>query len=165
MVRLPAGLDPAEEEPLIARLVDRVTGAEQAAARGGDAQLQRRAEVLADRYLDGVRASSVRWSGRMRRRWGSCTPATGEIRIARTLAAAPDRVLDHVLLHELAHLRVPDHSAAFHELLDRWPHRRWAEGWLAGYRAGQVAAGVEPEVAGGGEPEVAGGGEPEVAGG
>ena len=151
MVRLPAGLPAAEEEQLIVRLVGRVTGATQAAARGGDAQLQRRADALADRYLDGVRATSVRWSGRMRRRWGSCTPATGEIRIARTLASAPDRVLDHVLLHELVHLQVPDHSTAFHDLLDRWPHRGWAEGWLAGFRAGQVAAGTE--VAGDDEPE------------
>jgi hypothetical protein len=142
VLRLPAGLPEAEEEQLIVRLVDRTTGTTLAAARGGDAALEARAAELADRHLDGVRATSVRWSGRMRRRHGSCTPATGAIRISRLLAGAPDHVLDHVLLHELAHLRVADHSQTFQELLDRDPHRARAEGWLAGYAAGRLAAGV-----------------------
>lgn len=149
VVRLPAGLPAAEEEQLVARLVSRTTGAHRAAARGGDAALQARADALADAHLDGVRATSVRWSGRMRRRHGSCTPATGAIRISRALATAPDAVLDHVLLHELAHLQVPDHSPAFHALLARGPDPAWARGWLAGYAAGRLAAGADETPDGG----------------
>jgi len=73
VVRLPAGLPPAEEERLIDGLVRKVTGRLHAAAAGGDAGLARRAQELADRYLDGVRPSSVVWSARMERRYGSCT--------------------------------------------------------------------------------------------
>jgi hypothetical protein len=142
VVRLPAGLAAAEEERLIERLVRRVTGAERADRIGGDAALERRAHELADRYLDGVRPSSVRWSGRMGRRYGSCTPADGSIRISRDVAGLPTFVRDYVLLHELAHLLVDDHSAAFHALLARYPERDRARGYLEGYAAGHLAAGT-----------------------
>lgn len=142
VVRLPLGLPRAEEERLIAGLVGKVTGAARAGSRNSDATLERRAAVLADRYLDGIRATSVSWSSRMRRRYGSCTPAEGTIRISRELATAPSYVLDHVLLHELAHLVVPGHGPAFHELLDRHPQTPRATGWLEGYAAGRLAAGT-----------------------
>jgi predicted metal-dependent hydrolase len=147
VVRLPAGLPSAEEERLVTSLVRKVTGASRARARGGDAALERRAGELADRYLDGVRARSVRWSGRMQRRFGSCTPAEGTIRISRELASAPAYVLDHVLVHELAHLQVPGHGAAFHALVERHPHAARATGWLEGYTAGRLAA-ATPEAGG-----------------
>jgi hypothetical protein len=143
VVRLPAGLPPTEEEHLIAGLVGKVTGASRAAARGGDAALLTRAAELADAYVDGVRPTAVTWSGRMRRRHGSCTPATGAIRISRQLAAAPAYVLDHVLVHELAHLVVADHSDAFRAILARHPHGERADGWLAGFAAGQLAAAAD----------------------
>ena len=54
----------------------------------------------------------------MRRRWGSCTPSEGTIRISRSLASFPDWVLDYVLVHELAHLREPSHSERFVAILD-----------------------------------------------
>ncbi|WP_157041523.1 M48 family metallopeptidase [Nitriliruptor alkaliphilus] len=147
VVRLPAGLPHAEEERLVTDLVRKVTGATRAAARGGDAGLERRAATLADRYLDGVRASSVRWSARMQRRYGSCTPADGSIRISRELARAPAYVLDHVLVHELAHLQEAGHGPRFHALVARHPHADRATGWLEGYSAGRLAdrAGHEPE--------------------
>lgn len=141
VVRLPLGIPADEEERLIASLVRKVSGADRAAARGGDEALERRAAQLADRYLDGVRPTSVRWSTRMRRRYGSCTPADGSIRISQQLATAPAYVLDHVLVHELAHLRVPGHGAPFHALLERHPESARARGWLEGFTAGQLAAG------------------------
>lgn len=64
----------------------------------------------------GVRATA--WQLRpMSSRWGSCTPATGRIRLATRLAAYPAECLDYVVAHELAHLVEPSHNARFHELL------------------------------------------------
>ncbi len=143
VVRLPAGLPADEEERIVAGLVRKVTGASRAAARGGDAALERRAAELADRYLDGVRPSSVRWSGRMQRRYGSCSPTARTIRISRELASAPTYVLDHVLVHELAHLVVADHGPRFHELVARHPDAARATGWLEGYTAGRLAASAD----------------------
>jgi predicted metal-dependent hydrolase len=147
VVRLPAGLDPREEERLMRRVVDAVVGRSAAESLGGDDELRRRAERLADRFLDGVRPTSVRWSTRMRRLYGSCSPGRGDIRISARLATAPRYVLDAVLVHELAHLVHPDHSAAFHRLVARYPDADRARGWLEGFAAGQLAAGRDqPDV-------------------
>ncbi len=147
VLRLPAGIEVAEEELLIERLVAKVTGRTRAERMGGDAALAARAEVLADHYLDGVRPTEVRWSGRMEQRVGSCSSGSGRIRISRHLASMPRYVLDHVLVHELAHLLVPDHSPAFHELVARHPDTERAKGFLEGFTAGQLAAGIpEPDV-------------------
>ena len=54
----------------------------------------------------------------MKTRWGSCTPKTGAIRIARELAAYPVECLDMVVAHELVHLLEPSHNQRFHALLD-----------------------------------------------
>lgn len=54
----------------------------------------------------------------MTTRWGTCNTRTGKIWINLQLAKKPYECLDYVLLHELAHLRVKDHSAAFIAILD-----------------------------------------------
>lgn len=65
----------------------------------------------------GVHAS--RWSiRRMKTRWGSCTPASGAIRINARLAAYPPACLEFVVAHELVHLMEPNHGQRFHMLLD-----------------------------------------------
>lgn len=61
----------------------------------------------------------------MKTRWGSCTPKTGAIRIARELAAYPVECLDMVVAHELVHLLEPSHNHRFHALLDTYcPNNR-----------------------------------------
>ncbi|MDP8931436.1 MAG: M48 family metallopeptidase [Actinomycetota bacterium] len=132
VVQLPAGLPAAEERRLVERLVGRVTGAARVAAAGGDAELTARADALADRFLGGARAQAVRWSRRMQRRHGSCTPEDGTIRISCRLAGYPGYVLDYVLVHELAHLQEPNHSPAFWELVASYPQAERARGFLEG---------------------------------
>lgn len=134
VVQLPAGLTPPEEERLIRQLVKRVTGRQRAESLGGDAALARRAAQLADRYLDGVHPASIRWVDNMRRRFASCTPADGSIRVSREVAAFPAYVRDYLLVHELAHLRVPDHRADFDALVARYPQAERARGFLEGVR-------------------------------
>ena len=61
----------------------------------------------------------------MKTRWGSCTPKTATIRIARELAAYPIECLDMVVAHELVHLLEPSHNQRFHALLDTYcPNNR-----------------------------------------
>lgn len=56
----------------------------------------------------------------MTSRWGSCTTNTGRIRFSLRLAERPTQCLDYVLLHELAHLKVPNHGPEFKALLDSY---------------------------------------------
>ncbi|MFD2761637.1 M48 family metallopeptidase [Lentibacillus juripiscarius] len=46
------------------------------------------------------------------KRWGTCTP-DGDIYINWRLIMAPANVFEYVIVHELAHLKVQDHSPAF----------------------------------------------------
>ena len=101
-----------------------------------DAHLEERAEVLGDRYLDGIRPSSIRWSTTQIKRWGSCTLLTREIRISERLRVVPSWVLDAVIAHELAHLIEPNHSPRFKELENRYPRKREADTFLDGYSLG-----------------------------
>ena len=72
----------------------------------------------------GIAASRVSVRS-MKTRWGSCTPKTGAIRIARELAAYPVECLDMVVAHELVHLLEPSHNQRFHALLDTYcPNNR-----------------------------------------
>ena len=50
--------------------------------------------------------------------WGSCS-ARGNINLNLNLVRLPEPVCDYVLLHELAHLRHPDHGPGFHALLEK----------------------------------------------
>ena len=90
--------------------------------------LPARANALSRRY-DLARAREIRWE-EMTTRWGSCTIGTATIRISTRLAGFPDWVLDYVIVHELAHLEVPDHSASFWKVVDRYPKAERARGYL-----------------------------------
>jgi predicted metal-dependent hydrolase len=138
VVLLPARMSRREEAHWVATMIDRL---ERRARRTvpGDEELGRRARLLARRYLEGaVQARSVRWVGNMRARYGSCTPEDGSIRLSDRLAAWPPWVRDYVLVHELAHLAVPDHSPAFWRLVDRYPLAERARGFL-------IAKGMEDD--------------------
>lgn len=53
-----------------------------------------------------------------RTRWGSCS-ADGEIRLSWRLLQAHRHVIDYVVAHEVAHLRVLSHSTRFWRLVER----------------------------------------------
>ena len=125
LVRVPAAMTAADEARWVEELVRRI----ERRHRSGAVDLAERAAALARRH--GLPApTDIRWSEVQRARWGSCTPATGEVRISARLAPLPGWVLDYVIVHELAHLVVPDHSPAFRELVARYPRAERARGYL-----------------------------------
>jgi predicted metal-dependent hydrolase len=135
VIVVPARLSKADRVELVEGLVQRVL-AQRPHVTTSDRDLEARAAVLADLYLGGVRPKSIRWVGNQQRRWGSCTSRTGEIRISERLRLVPGWVLDAVLVHELAHLIEPTHSARFHRLAHRYPRTAEADTYLAGYTLG-----------------------------
>jgi predicted metal-dependent hydrolase len=60
-------------------------------------------------------------------RWGSCTP-DGRVNVDWATMQLPPDLIDYVLVHELAHVRHPDHGSEFWRAVDRampgWEGRR-----------------------------------------
>jgi predicted metal-dependent hydrolase len=52
----------------------------------------------------------------MRRKWGSCS-TRGTITLASDLVDQDRRFQDYVIVHELLHLRVPNHGRLFRALM------------------------------------------------
>lgn len=139
VVRAPEHLSAAELDTHVEALVDRLLR-----RRAGEAiDLSARAAIVARRY-DLPEARSIRFVSNQNHRWGSCTPSTGEIRITDRLASAPEWVLDHVILHELAHLVETGHGAAFRSIVDRSPLAERAEGFLLGLTHARHATPLHP---------------------
>lgn len=130
VVSIPARLSRAEEHEWVVAMARRMAERRRRDRLAAEGSLERRAHELADRYLGGIRAREVTWVTNQRSRWGSCTPEDGSIRLSSALADFPQWVRDYVIVHELAHLAVPDHSPAFWELVDRFPYTERARGFL-----------------------------------
>lgn len=132
VVTVPHGVPAREEARLTKALTAKLLGARD--------DIAVRAQRLSDEHLNGkARPTSVKWVTNQGARWGSCTPSAGTIRVSHRLQRVPSWVLDAVLLHELAHLIEPNHSPAFHALLDADVTRR-ADDFLAGYALGLASS-------------------------
>jgi len=135
IVQIPANVRGKDRTIFVDELVERLlTQRPQVAA--GDGMLEERARVLAAQYNDGVEPVSVRWVTNQQARWASCSPGTKEIRVSSRLRQCPEWVIDAVLVHELAHLQVADHSPAFYEIANRHPRQDDSELYLEGYALG-----------------------------
>ncbi|HEY3437617.1 MAG TPA: M48 family metallopeptidase [Actinotalea sp.] len=132
VVAIPARFTRTQEREWVRRMVTRLATQDQR-RRPSDVQLAARAAELSARYLAGrAKPTSVSWSSNQGRRWGSCTPSEGTIRISTRVRGLPRWVLDYVLLHELAHLLHGGHDAAFWALLEGYPRTERARGFLEG---------------------------------
>jgi len=151
VVAIPARMSRAQEREWVSRMVAQLEKKE-ARRKPSDAQLEDRARELSARYLGGrAKPSSVQWSTRQNRRWGSCSPADRSIRLSARLQGMPEWVVDYVLVHELVHLLHANHDAAFWAEVSRFPHLERAKAFLEGVdwaeRSGRAgsAGGEEPE--------------------
>lgn len=139
VVVVPASMTLRQRRDLVPALVERFLAQEtRRGAPRGEAELTERVRSLYRTYLlpqvgGEVPPLGVRWVSNQQRRWGSCTPATAELRISDRLRAMPGWVVDFVLLHEAAHLIEREHSPAFHALLARYPEAERAQAFLDGY--------------------------------
>ena len=93
--------------------------------------------ALAAQFDLAVTQVSVR---NQRARWGSCATG-GRISLNWRLVQTPDAVRDYVLIHELMHLRQPNHSARFWALVARaCPGYQVSRRWLREHEAALLDA-------------------------
>lgn len=89
--------------------------------------LPRRLHQIAAAHGLAVAAVAVR---DQRSRWGSCS-RSGRISLNWRLVQMPPAVRDYILVHELAHVEVPNHSVRFWRAVARMdPDWRASERWL-----------------------------------
>lgn len=74
-----------------------------------------RAEVKAWAMRIGVEPREIHIR-QMKRKWASCS-STGRITFDSDLLRQPARMRAEVIVHELVHLKVPNHGRVFHALL------------------------------------------------
>jgi len=138
----PARLSRRALDEIVPGLVERFLARERTrTAPAGSDELTRRAQELFAKYLapvvtEPLPAFSVRWVTNQSRRWGSCSPADGAIRLSDRLRPMPAWVVDYVLVHEVVHLVEYGHTRRFRALLNRYPLADRARGYLDGYAAG-----------------------------
>ena len=101
-----------------------------------DTDEDRRQALVARWYRDQVRGALppllAKWQAKigvtvaqvfvqkMKTKWGSCNPETGNIRLNSELAKKPPECLEYILVHELTHLLEPTHNDRFKQLLTKF---------------------------------------------
>ena len=124
-VTVPTWMSKAEESTAVDEMVRRFT--RKAATMSVD--LTRRAHELASDHMLPL-PDRIEWADNLSAVWGLCTPSTRHIRISSRLVGFPMWVLDYVIVHELAHLLVDEHSSHFWEVVHRYPKAERAIGYL-----------------------------------
>jgi predicted metal-dependent hydrolase len=130
IVSVPERLSRAEEQQWVEKMATRLSEARKRDRLNVEGALARRARQLSDLYVNGVQFARIEWVTNQKSRWGSCSIDERAIRISLELADYPAWVRDYVIVHELVHLVVPDHSAGFWDLTNRYPLTERARGFL-----------------------------------
>ena len=97
-----------------------------------DEVLEQRAQELNRRYF----AGELSWAQicytteQNARTFGICNTRNRTIRVSDRLLKMPQFVHDYVVVHELAHLKVPRHDSDFWRLVNRYPKTERARGYL-----------------------------------
>lgn len=131
-VRAPALIPEKELGTIVHQVIQRVIQKQAHQRRpASDDPLQKRAEELNHSLFGGkLRWQAIGYVGNQQRRYGSCSPGKGTIRISDRLKQVPGWVLDYVIVHELAHLLEPGHGTAFWQLVYRYAKAERARGYL-----------------------------------
>lgn len=130
VIRAPAAMSDEELDRIVKRLSERMEKRSKRRPQT-DETLEKRARELNREYFDGrLQWQSIRYVSNQNRRFGSCTPDDGTIRLSDRLASMPTFVRDYVIVHELAHLVEGNHGPRFWKLVNRFPMTERARGYL-----------------------------------
>ncbi|GJM41392.1 MAG: hypothetical protein DHS20C20_16740 [Ardenticatenaceae bacterium] len=141
VVRAPARMSKKELNGIIEKLQKRLKN-KMGRTPKSDEDLELLAQSLNEDFFNGrLKWQSIRYVTNQNKRFGSCTPSLGTIRISHRLANMPDWVLEYVVVHELAHLEEANHGPNFWALVNKYPLTERARGYL-------MAIGLEEDAPG-----------------
>lgn len=141
VVTVPTRMAKRDIDAYVVELVNRLDDRDERTS--SQEALEQRARVLSRKYLGQDLFEThkvpvkIRWVTNQNSRWGSCTPDEGTIRLSHRMQRMPGYVIDSVIVHELIHLLVTDHSPAFYELMNKFPQHEKAKAYLDGYSHAQ----------------------------
>ncbi|MCK5760063.1 MAG: M48 family metallopeptidase [Candidatus Delongbacteria bacterium] len=95
-----------------------------------DKELLSRANKLKKKFIPDAPDFTIVFQESLKRTWGKCFTNQRKIVINPVLATYPKWVLDFVIVHEIAHLLIPNHGKEFRELVDRFKLKERAVGFL-----------------------------------
>lgn len=93
-------------------------------------ELRKDLEILVPKWenIMGLKANGVRIK-KMKTKWGSCNPIARRIWINLELIKKPQKYLEYVIVHELAHFMERKHNKRFKDIMDKympgWETYRW----------------------------------------
>ena len=131
-IRLPAWISFAEEQKIVKKFIASFKK-KSLPKVASDKDLKKLADELNNQYFQGELKYSICWSKRQNSIQGSCTLKNKTIRISERLKEIPLWVLKGVIMHELSHLLVPNHSKKFWELANRYPLMERSRGYLIAF--------------------------------
>lgn len=96
--------------------------------KAGD--LQKRAEMLKDKYMPKAPDFTISYSGSLKSAWGKCFVRDKKIILNPRLVSFPLWVTDYVIIHEIVHLIYPDHGKNFRTQVSKYRLKERATGYL-----------------------------------
>ncbi|MFA5008515.1 MAG: M48 family metallopeptidase [Candidatus Omnitrophota bacterium] len=89
------------------------------------------AAALNEKYFGNqLKINSIEYVTTQNTKYGCCNYQAGHIRISHKVGLMPGWVRDYVLIHEMAHLLIPNHSKAFWGVVYRYKLAERARGYL-----------------------------------
>jgi len=141
VVRAPENIPESRLEKAITDLKERIERKQLKEELNKDENLVRRAKEFNLEYFENkLKIDSIEYVTNQNSKFGCCDYRAGRIRISHRISAMPQWVRDYVIIHELAHLAVPDHSQAFWEIVNRYKLTERARGYLLGVGAQEDGA-------------------------
>lgn len=119
-IRLPEGIAPEDQNEAIREILEK--GMKRKAREVFQAKLNKLSAQM------GVSYKAFRLK-EQKTRWGSCS-SKGNINLNWRVILAPERVVDYLIIHELAHLKHMNHSPAFWDVVGQYcpeynAYRHW----------------------------------------
>lgn len=97
-----------------------VEGRERVLTRWYRERLKALIEPLVETWQEAMGVEVTHWGVRkMKTKWGSCNPEARRITVNLELVKKPPECLEYIVVHELAHLIIPNHDARFLAVMDQ----------------------------------------------